>query len=147
VTSAVPAPNPSERRRLREAQLSRLSDSELRAEVRDHAAARWRSSRLLEHTKKHRPDFERRMGTALARSDLDRLSRDVLTSYSRIFTGVEHDGGLTYIFAGLRPEANGIILVVTRQHLIRSLFIVLNAARWQERHPEYIEVTERVAGH
>ncbi len=62
------------RRRLRFAELERLSDAGLLEEVRAQAGSRWRATRLREHTKKHRQEFEQRLGRALGPTEVERLS-------------------------------------------------------------------------
>ena len=131
--------------RRRRDQLATVSDAELRAEVRRQRSAQWRPRRLLQH-KKHRPEFERRFGRPLSPSEVERLSHTILENHDHVFTSLEPDGPVTFAFIGSVISGLATIIVLTSGGVVRSLFLPRTLADWLDRHPEYVEVTNRVVG-
>lgn len=136
-----------DRRAVRQAQLAQQSDAELDREIAVAQAAHWRPRRLRAHARKHWQDFADILGHGLVPVALDELSQSTLGSWNGLFTEREPSGDNSFIFAGDLPDGNAILIVVTREGVIRTAFPADDIAGWLRRHPAAIEVTSRVLRH
>jgi hypothetical protein len=134
----------AEARRLRRLeQLQAMSDEQFAAEVGAHQAANWRPTRLTVHVQAHRRDFLDLLGGALTPEAVATLSRDVLSTWDRLFTELERDGTVSYTFTRSLPQSDHAIILIVRTARIRTLFPTEAFADRLERHPAAVEVTDR----
>lgn len=133
------------RRNKMESRVSAMSDRALRAEVERQSQATWNRSRLLEHVKKHQRDYERLFGHPVGAAEIEELSYLVIRSWDRAFIGYEADGRISYTFAAKWEAGKStVLLTVTRTGTIRTLMPTDFLSRFLGRHPELVEVTQRV---
>jgi hypothetical protein len=120
-----------------------MSDQELLEEVRHHQRATWRRSALLEHAKKHQRDLSSEFGQAIAPAALKDLTSTILRSWDLLFTELDRDGMVSYLFVRRLADEMGIV-VVCRAGRVRTLFVAERLDLWKARHPAIVEVTDRV---
>jgi len=134
------------RRRERNLQLEQMSDAAFAAEVRAHQQAQWRRPSLEQHAHKHRLDYLEFFGHVIEPEELDELSRATLLSFERLFTGLEPNRDVIYIFVSRLSTGDDILIVVSREGRIRTVIPMETVELWWQRHPEIVEVTTRAKG-
>lgn len=134
---------PEERHHQRLQQLVHTSDAEFVTEVRRHQRSIWRKASLDSHVRAHRRDFLADLQRVLTAGDLDVLSREILSTWDRLFTELEPDGSVTYHFVRLLRQPGAAILVATRGGFIRTAYPTQDLTRRLQRRPALTEVTDR----
>ena len=133
------------RRSERERQVAAMSDAELIREVQRHQQARWHSVDLLEHVKKHQRDYIEFFGRAVGPKEIEETSRLVMQSWDQIFTSLDGKRRVSYTFASNWEQAQARVFVtISGNGRIKTLIPSQQFARYLGRHPELVEVTERV---
>lgn len=129
----------------RQGQLAAMSDAELRAEVAAAQRAQWKPTRLIEHAKEHRRHFERLLGGALTPSQLEELSQMVVHSWDRLFTEIDAEGAVSYLFLTRWKQSDATMIVaVSRDGTMRTCYPTDDMVQWLERHISVVEITNRV---
>jgi len=129
----------------RERQIAAMSDRQLATEIRRHQQARWRPTDLLEHVKKHQRDYAEFFGHAVGPKEIEETSRLVMQSWDQMFTSLDREGRVSYTFASnWEPAQARVFVIVSGDGRIKTLIPSQQFARYLARHPELVEVTERV---
>ena len=71
------------------------------------------------------------------------FAKDIMARPDRVFTGLTTEEHLEYSFVRSREGRRAIMLTVSRRGLVRTMYPT-PIERWLKRHPEQVEVTDRV---
>jgi hypothetical protein len=134
----------AERRRVRQAQLDAMSDDQLRDEVAHFQSAPWEDRAVEEHLRKRRREFIVQLGIVPTAIDVERLGRDTVAGWERVFTEVRPNGQVSYVFYRFEQRAACGTMSVVRDDVIKTTFFVSDVDAWVRRNPQAIEVTGRV---
>jgi len=103
------------RRIERERQIAAMSDRQLATEIRRHQQAQWRSTDLLEHVKKHQRQYAAYIGHAVGPSEIEEISKLVLTSWDRLFSNIDVSGVVSYTFLAHWQASDVLLLEFTHK--------------------------------
>jgi len=123
-----------------------MTDEQFAAEVRQHQRASWRPASLFARAKAHAQDFAEILGHPLTPTELDGLSRAAIWSWDRLFTELDKANRLSYIFFSRLERRGGILVVATREGLVRTAFPIRRIDLWLRRHSAAVEATDRARG-
>lgn len=137
-------PGDGERRRqFRLAQLEKMEDLAFASEMREHQAATWGQQGLSGHYQRHAADVARWTGREMTEQEYATLAKEIMARPDRVFTGLTTEEHLEYSFVRSREDRRAIMLTVSRRGLVRTMYPTA-IERWLRRHPEQVEVTDRV---